>query len=235
MIKTFIIHVSGEMSREKHMIQQLENQNLAFSFLTEGDKKDLSADVLSKYFGGEMKAVSSTTSCAYKHLLACEYLLKTDANIALIFEDDIKLYSNFNKNLPKIIKEIKTKNLNNFILSLEDSDLKYIPKSKRIKGNYIYQINYGTTTAAYIIDRIAAENVLKKAIEEKVKIPIDWFHTECINEGKIKMYRSFPALGSQGTFDGSVQSLISNNRVGWFRLVTYKLQKKYKRFLYNLR
>ena len=106
-----------------------------------------------------MSKISSTTSCAYKHFLAYERLAKSDENFAMIVEDDIRFYSNFNI-IKDILIEIKTRNIKNFILSLEDSNLKYIPKSVRINGLNIYKKNKGRLAGCYLIDKEGAMNIL---------------------------------------------------------------------------
>ena len=234
-MKTYVIHVSDAYEREKYIKNQLKDKNLDVQFVNDGDKSTLNEKILEKFFSGEMKQASGATSCAYKHILAYEYFLKTDEAFAFVVEDDLRLYKNFASEFPQLLTEIKKSTLRNFMLSVEDSDLRFIPKSQRKKGKRIYETQHGTTTAAYIIDRTAAENILNFLQKTKMSEPIDWFHTKCIREGVFSMFRSYPPLGSQGTFDGTTASLISNNRVGFLRIISYKLQKKYKKLLYEFR
>ena len=49
-MKTFIIHVSNDYEREKHIRKELENKELDTEFINEGDIADLSEIILGKYF-----------------------------------------------------------------------------------------------------------------------------------------------------------------------------------------
>ncbi|WP_333851867.1 glycosyltransferase family 25 protein [Epilithonimonas sp.] len=235
MLSSLVIHVSTAKERRKYIEDHLSNKNINFSLIVYGDKDQLEKDILDDFFSGDLKAKTPTTSCAYKHLLAYETLLKTENDYVLILEDDIYLHKKFNYYIEKITNEIKNTNLSQFMISLEDSDLRFIPRSKRKEGKYIYQTDQGTTTAAYLIDRIAAKNILEYAKKVKINLPIDLFHTTCFENNIFKMYKSQPFIASQKTFDGTTPSLISNNRVGLSRIISYKLQKIYKKILYHFR
>ena len=78
--------------------------------------------------------MSNATSCAFKHLITYQRIAEGEDNLALVLEDDIRFYPNFSL-LTKIVEEIKVHNIQNFMLSLEDSILKYIPKSESKKIN----------------------------------------------------------------------------------------------------
>ncbi len=133
-MRTYIIHVSDAYDREKHILKEVENKNLNFAFINQGDKSDLSTAVLDTYFAGKMATVSAATSCAYKHILSYEKMLANHEDLALILEDDICFYANFSE-INKILDEIKRRKLSNFIISLEDSILRYVPRSERKKEN----------------------------------------------------------------------------------------------------
>ena len=91
-------------------------------------------------FSGEMRDIDNARriSNAYKHFLAYEKIVNYNYQYAMILEDDIYFYSNFNKQIRRIEDEIKNLNITNFIISLEDSHLKYVKGSERVKDKYIY-------------------------------------------------------------------------------------------------
>ena len=86
-MKAYIIHVSTAIEREKHITNELMGKSLDIVFVNEGDIKDLSETVQSKYFEGELSLAS--VSCSYKHLIACKKILAGNDDYALILEDDI--------------------------------------------------------------------------------------------------------------------------------------------------
>ena len=152
-MKTYIIHVSDAIEREKQIKDQLKGKNLEPVFICEGDMKDLSKEVLDRLFKGRMHKVDPMTSCGYKHILSYQKVVENDDEICLILEDDTYFYPDFNNNFEKLLSEIRSRKLDNFVLSIEDSTLKYIARSKREKGVLIYPESYGRTCGAYLIDK----------------------------------------------------------------------------------
>ncbi len=154
--------------------------------------------------------------------------------IVLILEDDIKFYSNYSK-IYDVINEIERRDLKNFIISLEDSALKYIPKSKRIKGNMLYHAKETRMSGAYLIDKIAAKNILNFVKVNKIHLPIDWYLNFCIEKNVVNMFWSEPTLCIQTSLSGEMQSLIDKKKTGIIRGLNIKLQRLYKHILYFFR
>ncbi|UCH82237.1 MAG: glycosyltransferase family 25 protein [Nitrospiraceae bacterium] len=234
-MKAYIIHVSDAYERERYIRSQIADKNLDCSFILYGDKKDLSEEVLEKYFAGEMKTVVADTSCAFKHILSYEEIIKQGNDIALILEDDISFYLNFNDTFDKVIKDIKQQGLRNFIVSLEDSYLKYVKGSERKKGTYVYPKSYGRTAGAYLIDLQGAKSIIDQISKNKCHLPIGWFHNHCSKNKVLNIYWSHPVMAIQGSLDGTIRSLIDNKKFGVKRVLSFKLQRLYKRLLYALR
>jgi len=234
-MKTFVIHVSDDFLREKHVKSQLAKTNLAPSFMLKGDKLDLSENVLSKYFAKDMKDVSSTTSCAYKHILSYEDIVKNQSQYALIIEDDIIFYNKFNRSINLIIDEIKKKEISNYIISIEDSLLKYIDGSKRVTDQLLYPRQEGRMAGAYLIDFNAAQNILLEISNQRCDCPIDIFHNHCSKKGLIDIYWAQPTLTLQASLEGSLATLIDDKKSGFFRIISFTIQKFYKRTIYRLR
>lgn len=234
-MKVYIIHVSDHAEREVHIRKQIEGRDLSPVFINRGDIKDLTPSVMEKYFTGEMADVAAPASCAYKHILACAEINRQEDDLVMILEDDMFLYRNFSRIVKKILKEVENKKIQNFILSLEDSTLKYIPRSKRKKTQLVYRETRGRTTGAYLIDKKGAGSLLRALETEKMEKPIGWFHNKCVESGKINMFWSQPAVCCQGSFDGSMKSLISEKKLTVFRPLTFRIQKIYKKFLYEMR
>jgi glycosyl transferase family 25 len=234
-MKTYIIHVKTDLVREKNIEAQLEGKDLDIQFVLDGDMNDLTQDMIDSYFKGNMAKIIPQTSCGYKHLLAYQMIVDEDEDMALILEDDIQFYSNFKVEFPKIIQEIKDDDLTNFIISLEDSHLKYIERSKRVKNKRVYKKAHGRMAGAYLIDREACKNILHKIREQRTDLPIDWFHNLCSDNGVIDIYWAQPTIATQGSIFGSMSSIIDQKSTGVWRMLSFQLQRVYKKLLFNLR
>jgi glycosyl transferase, family 25 len=234
-MKTYIIHVSDAIQRERHINSQLIGKKLNVEFVSEGDIKDLSEPVIANYFKEQMSTANSIVSCAYKHIISYRKLLESNDDIALILEDDIYFYSNFDHIFEKLLKEIGQRQLDNFLLSIEDTTLTYIANSKRRNGILIYAETMGRTAGAYLVDRKAATRMLDEVKKNKMGLPIDWFHNLCIEQGIVNMYWSQPAISCQKSHDGSLGSIIGNKKSSILRVISFNVQKAYKKLLYGLR
>lgn len=234
-MRAYVIHVSTAHSRKTFITKQLEGKNIEYSFIEDGDIADLTPSIIEQYFEGELTPTSPKTSCAYKHLLAYQQILDGDDDIAMIVEDDLYFYDNYSFMINKIVDEVKRKDINNFIISLEDSTLKYIPRSKRQKGEFLYPERQGRFTGLYLIDKKGITSLLNRLKVEKMYLPVDWFHNICVKDNVIKMYWSEPPISIQGSLNGSIRSLIDNKKFGILRRLLFKLQRFYKISLYNIR
>ena len=137
-METFILHVRSAISRHQHMEQQLFDKNLNHRYILEGDKETISEITLNNYFGGELNKLSNITSCAYKHILAYEKMVANSIQYALILEDDIYVKSHFSETIKKVLSEIERENLSNFMISLEDSDLRFVKRSELKHNKLLY-------------------------------------------------------------------------------------------------
>ncbi len=78
-MKTYIIHVSDAYERENFIKKEVQGKDLDVVMVTDGDKKDLKPQIIEKYFKKSLAKVSGATSCAYKHVLAYEYILQNNS------------------------------------------------------------------------------------------------------------------------------------------------------------
>lgn len=235
-LKVYIIHVKGNTSRKKYIENQLDKIFYNYEFILKGNIEDLDKYVLNRYFTGQMKKEIAVTSCATKHLVSYERLINSKAKYALILEDDIKLFKNFNSIFEKSIKVIKDNNLSNILISYEDSNLKYVKRSEKEKGKLLYKKQKGRLAGAYLIDKSAAKNMINYIINEKYDKPIDWFHNHCAKKNLINIYWSSPAIARQASLTGDLPSLLTDKRTNSLkRKIDFNLQKIYKKILYFFR
>ena len=234
-MKTYIIHVSDAYERKEHIAKQIANKNLSHQYITDGDMSTLNKTILNNYFAEKMHAVDPRTSCAYKHILAYKKIINSQDEYALILEDDITLSSEFEKNLQAINDEINNNNHSSFFISIEDSNLKYVEKSIRKPDVYLYPKSKGRLAGAYIIDYKTAESILNYIEKYKCDQPIDWFHNTMAKNKAFDIYWSHPTIACQGSLRGNLKSLIDGKSTGIARIAAFKIQKVYKKLLYNFR
>lgn len=176
------------------------------------------------------------TSCATKHLIAYERILKGKQNYGLILEDDIKLFDDFNLYVKKCLKTLEMKKISKIFISLEDSNLKYVRRSEKKKNKLLYSKEKGRLAGAYMIDKRAANNMLTYIKNNKSNIPIDWFHNICAEKKLIDIYWIDPPIARQASLSGDLPSLLTEKRTNNLkRKIEFNLQKWYKKILYFFR
>lgn len=237
--ETLVLHVKeGYEERARHIESMLREMQIQFKYILEGNKSDLTQEVLDEYFGDggsvDMYGKFSRTSCAYKHILAYEYLVNNNVPGALILEDDIVLHHNFVNIFNKSMMEIKRFSYTNFMVSYEDSRLRFIPRSKRIKGIHLYPGNKGRMTGVYYIDQVAAKYILDKIKEEKCIEPIDILHEKLLKEKRLTYFWCQPTIAFQGSFTGLFKTSISNKKQKCEKL-QWLFKLNYKKMLYFFR
>ena len=162
-------------------------------------------------------------------------MLEDNIDFAIVLEDDIYLRRNFEINIHKIVDEIKSRSLSNYLVSLEYSNLEFVKNSEIEKDKLLYKKDKGRLAGAYLLDKIAAKNMIYELEVNKCSLPIDWFHMALARKNIINIYWTKLNLSRQGSLDGSIRSLIDNKSVGVFRIISFNLQYIYKRLLYMLR
>lgn len=231
-LRFFVLHVAqGYEERACHIEAMMARMGLGFSYITDGDIQALTPQVMSRYFapGSCMGTPSAAVSCAYKHLLACERIIEEDLDGALILEDDIVLKPDFKEVFAKSLEELPEEPA---IISYEDTRLRFVPRSKRIKGKVLYRGDRDRFTGALYINRAGANAILADAVENKLDRPIDHYHRHLLDKGAVGYYWTEPCVASQGSFNGLFGSSISSSRG---KALKWKLKRLYRRMLYWFR
>ncbi len=232
----FVLHVKkGYERRKEHIDKMLSEMNIPYEYIMDGDIQDLTNNILDKYFKGKMHQYTPEASCSYKHLIACNKIIKKGLDGALILEDDICL--NRKKFIPifnQSIKELKEKENKASIISYEDTTMRFVPRSKRKIGQVIYVGSKDRMGGAYYLNREAALVLTNYAETFKFDIPHDSIHTRLLREGAVIYYWSHPVVASQGSHTGKFSSSINFSKKFYYPL-TWQLKLVYKRLLYYLR
>ena len=72
-----------------------------------------------------------------------------------------------------------------FLISLEESNLKYVRKSERKEDSLLYKKPIGRMAGAYLMDTICAQALINEIENNKCNLAIDWFHNCLIFIGHI--------------------------------------------------
>jgi len=239
MTTVLVIHAKHLTDRKKHMEQQLRNWPGHVEYILDYDKSELTDDVIKTYIqpGCELDNKSGATSCAIKHLLACQYIVDHQLEGALVLEDDIVLHPHFVDDFEQTMEEYHRKYREKPVLiSYEDSSLQFIPRSRRVKGKWLYEAPHGRvrfTGALYYSNKVALA-ILSEVYANKCNIAIDHFHMNLYRKGIIYSLWCEPCLATQGSFTGAFISSIGG-QVRAFEYYRWKLKYTYKRLVYWFR
>lgn len=231
-----VIHVSkGYEERLKHIERLSALHRFKYTLILDGDKDTLTASMLSKWFSEDMLKPSGAVSCAYKHLLAYRHIIENSLPGALILEDDVVLFRKFNETFNRSLKELSDRGITQALISYEDSRLRFVERSRRIKGQLLYDADKDRFAACYYITHEAAQLLLDKAEQDKIHQPIDIFHASCIKEFGLNYMWCQPAIASQGTNYGKFASGISTKHYSRYSGLKWKIKLNYRKLLYFLR
>jgi glycosyl transferase family 25 len=228
-VAVLVIHVSsGYEQRAEHIQKMLGEKGIPFTFVLEGDKSELTPEVLDDYFADRMHQATAETSCTYKHLLAYECIVKEKLPGALVLEDDIVFYKRFISVFNQTLDELSALSDAPAIISYESSRLRFVPRSQRVKGQRLYPGDRDRMAGAYYINQAAARLILSLAHEEKCRLPIDLWHRQLLENHQLTYYWCQPTIAVQGSFTGRFRSSLSSKKeflpfIFWFLKLNYKL------------
>jgi len=229
----YIVHAKkGYEFHEARINQLFKENNLNFEFVTDGDPSCFNKDLLNKYFSEDIRQILSegVISCTLNHILSYERVASNNNRYALVFENDPFFLGDFVKNIARIAKEADTLEPG-FLISLENTTLKFPPYKSLRKGKLLYPATYGRFAGAYMMDLKAAQDILADIKTNKCKQVIDWWHNSLINRGVVKMYWADPALVEQGSHNGLLSSTISSQKKSMARRISWLAQKYYKTYI----
>ena len=236
---TLVLHVKeGYEDRRIHMERMLKAHGISFEYILDGDMCDITEEILDRYFTSEtMHQVSPHTSCALKHLYACEYIVKNNLKGALVLEDDMELYANFDTVFGKCLEEIDRRQLQAPLVAFDDSNLRFVPRSQRRKGIFLYPAQRDRYTGCLYYSYGVAKQILDYVAEHKCDLFIDGFHTALIGRIGLHYYWSHPTIASQGTHNGLFASSINADyaRKQGYRARAWYFKLLYKKLLYFFR
>lgn len=229
----YIVHANQGYEYHEERINQLFKANgLSFEFVTDGDPSCFSEALLDKYFTRDIQKQLSTgiLSCTLNHILSYERVVKNQNKYALIFENDPFFLGDFPEQIKKIAREADTLEPG-FLISLENTTLKFPPTRDLRRGKLLYQAGYGRFAGAYLMDLKAATDILEDLKTTKCNFVIDWWHNSLIKRNIVKMYWADPPIVEQGSHNGLMSSTISSQNKNIKRRLSWLAQKYYKTYI----
>lgn len=233
MEKVLVIHVRGQEDRRAFIQQQLDRAGLSAHFILDGNVEDLTPDILDRYFLDDGKADTMhgpfpRTSCAYKHLLATQYILDNGLDGALIVEDDLRFYPRFATRFEQSLKECRERfAYSPVVINYEESSLLLVPRSQRVKGRMLYPAKRDRYAGCYYLNWQAASVIMDYVAAHKSDTTSDCLHNRLIGRGMLLSLWCHPCLACQCSADGSMPTMIPTKprplkRLKWWYKRVYK-------------
>jgi glycosyl transferase, family 25 len=231
----YIVHaLSGYEIHEQRLRQIFDDLQMDYEFVTDGDVSHFTPALLEKYFCAAIKQKlrPGIISCTLNHIMSYEKMVARKQRYAVVFENDPFFLGDFLANITRVAQEANTLSPG-FIISLENTTLRFPDFRKLKKGKYLYEAASGRAAGAYLIDLKAAKDILETLKTRKCCQVIDWWHNTLIKEQVVKMYWAHPALVEQGSHNGLLSSTISSKERSRQRRFRWKAQKFYKMYIYR--
>lgn len=239
MTTVLVIHAKHLTDRKKHMERQLQSWPGQVEYILDYDKSELTDEVIRTYIrpSCELDNKSGATSCAIKHLLACQYIVDHQLEGALVLEDDIVLHPHFADDFEQTMEECRRDYAGQPVLiSYEDSSLQFIPRSRRVSGKRLYEAPHGRVrfNGCLYINQKAAQAIVNDVKTHQCDIAVDHYYVHLYGKGLVQFLWSEPCLATQGSFNGAFVSSIGG-QVRTLEYYRWKLKYAYKRLVYWFR
>ena len=105
--EVYVAHVKkGYEDRERHIDEMMGRLGVSFTYMLDGDIPDITPERSAAYFSPQASFPMPARSCALKHLLIYEEIVRRGLYGALILEDDICLDRKFPEIFTLSMKEL---------------------------------------------------------------------------------------------------------------------------------
>lgn len=230
----------GYEEREKHITTMLSRLGIPFEFMLRGDIPDLTPDLTSRYFSPTLSIPLPAQSCAMKHILIYEEIVRRNLPGALVLEDDIVLLPRFSEVFAQSMRELPAYESasgkpRGIIANYEDTRLRYVERSRREKGRVLYPGDRDRMTGCYYINRAGAQAILQRIkADGGLSMPIDLYHAHLLRQGALQYLWCQPTVATQGSHNGLFRSGVNTGKA---RMEEWKwrLRRQYRKLLYFLR
>lgn len=228
--RVYVIHVrNGAEDRAAFIEGQLARLGIEFEYVLDGDRDQLTPALLARWFRDGMASASAETSCTFKHLAACERIVRDGRASALVLEDDVVLPPTFVADLNRSIAELRGRadaTPDIAFISLENTGLETV--TPPATGATLIRSDHGRAAGAYWLSREAAARLLRRADAERLGEPIDHFQNQLVRDGELELWWRHPAIAEQGSHNGMFNSLLVPERGGPVRRLKWLARKTWQ-------
>ncbi len=224
-LKTYLINLDSATDRLERMKSRLANLDLDFERVSAVVAKELQLPIPEfdekkfRLFVGK-KTNKGEIACYLSHIKAYETFLKSDAEFALVLEDDMI----FKEDFPNIVSHIINSNAKWDFVKFNTA------KGRRKLDISVHDFSIGnnkyamtanlfprTKSGAYLINRKAAKSILSNAIP--MCVPFDH---EMIKFWKynINQYSLFPSPAMEDSTPSTIDAYgLQRNRFAWYKRI----------------
>lgn len=239
MTRVFVLHVGqGYEERAAHMEKMLAAHGMPFEYMLEGDIPDLDAELQTRLFGrADERHADAMHSCAAKHLLVYEKIVRENIPYALIFEDDIFVTRKFDKTFESALQEMQLRHGSEepFLVGFEATCMGFVPRSQRKKGQVAYPGRFLQCLGCYLVNQAFARKILEAMQADACHVPVDLWIDDLRSKGAFALYWSYPVVAVQGSHMGKFASSIGNPVKFPLKNLRRSLTFLYKEILYFFR
>ncbi len=224
----------GYELQEQHINALMHEHHIPFEFQLKGDQEELTPEILQHYFVPNINYSKGSLSCTLKHLQIYEAFIESPKSYLLVFENDIFLHKDFTNALKRIIHEIKTRGLSKFLVSLENSCMRFPSYWQTKHKQLLYKAKDGRAAGAYLIDKEAAVAMIQYLHNSKCATNIDWWHNQIAKQKLISIYWAHPTIAEQGSHNGRLSGEISSHKHSWKRQFIWQTHKFFRTYIKRL-
>lgn len=203
----YVISTKWFVDRHVHINALADSMGFDFEFIKEFDADELTADDLDQV--GKALTPRSASN-VLKHIEAQKKFLKTEADIALVLEDDVMLFENFFSDLKLVLDQT---------ICLEPEWLIFLGGADNKRDDRFFETNELSlieqplsTAEAYLIDRSGALKRMEWLKSNKPDRQAD-HQLKLIDElTSIKQYCVSHAMATQGSITGKFSTTLDSSR-----------------------
>lgn len=203
----YFISDKDNLQRRVHITRECKKLNIVPYFFDAIMGSKLEDNILRDSVVSNNYLSKGEIGCALSHLALFKEFLKSEDTVLVVFEDDVQFDEFFTETDLRLLSDFVRNNSEPSVLCLYKSSQKN-KKVKRLKYYDIYTTFGFAMTHAYIINRSAAENILR--IQTPIRFEIDIFQFYYLL-GACKLYCLNRNLAVQ---DSAFQSEIEQSRSG---------------------
>ena len=217
----------GAEDRAVFIERQLGRLGIDFEYVLDGDRDQLTPEVMARWFRGPMATPTADTSCSFKHLTACERIVRAGHDTALVLEDDVVLPSDFVEQLNRSIAELRrrpdaTPGIGYLAGEHGPRDLHATTRRRDARARR------SRPRPEPIGFRVVLPGACCNAPTDRLDEPFDHFQNRLARSGEMQLWWRHPAIAEQGSHNGMFSSMLAPDRAGPLRRLKWRARKAWQ-------